>query len=101
MALRMRGSGSHPVLDYATNSIVGKAFRTESDGFVRLQIEERQDEVIFRAGAGSKFGSPQKIDVVTRIALEGDRLVAYKSTVAIAVQGDADPDVIPVFACPS
>lgn len=70
VSLRIRGGGDFPVLDHATNTIIGKNIRTESDGMVRLQVENRAEEIVFKAGivGGAGRGAAQIIPVVTGVS---------------------------------
>lgn len=101
VTLRIKGSGNFPVLDYATNSIIAKSFRAESDGFVRLQIEERPNEVVFRASTNTGSGAMKPIDVLTDLRFTGNYLVATRSTILVPVLDDAAPASVPVVECPT
>lgn len=101
--LRVRGGGSFPVLDHGTNTILAKQLRAESDGLVRLQLEERTEEVVLKAGfgPGAGKGEAKEISVVTDIELTPDTLYFYRTKVLVWVVGEGEPTIIPLTGCPS
>lgn len=99
--LRIKGGGTFPVLDHATNTILAKRLRAESDGIVRLQIEEGPEEVAIKAGfgQGGRGGGLKSIPVVTEITADESGIYFKVKRIAAWVEDDLEDYFIRLGDC--
>lgn len=101
--LRVKGGGTFPVLDHATNTVLAKTLRVESDGFVRLQLEDRTEEVVIKAGfgpGGTNRGDAQAINIVSDIEISPDLIVFKRKKIFAWVVGEDQDAIIRLVECP-
>lgn len=99
--LRVQGGGSFPVLDHGTNTVRAKTLRTESDGLVRIQLEDRADEVVIKGGfgPGAGKGEAKEISVVTDIEQTPQGIYFYRKKILAWVVSDDEPILIALADC--
>ena len=89
------------MLDHATNTILAKRLRTDSDGLVRLQLEERTEEVVLKAGFGPSAGQGEakEITVLTDVSMDDSGIYFKRKRILAWVVRDDEDYVITLADC--